>query len=347
MNDKSMFSRRELALLGRNIGLASLAAAMPAWAAPANAAAARARLGYFASANQQNYARAAGSMQKAMGANAEVEFVGVNSGPQILTAMAADGLDLCNIGSSPMIVAFAKGLPVSMVYVHKIIKDSEALIVRGDSGVKSLGDLKGRKIACPFNTSAHFALLAALKTVGLSAADVTLVNLRADAIPAAWQRRDVDAAYIWFPILEVLQRDGGKQIFDGSDLIAKGTIVFDSIIVRDAFKKQHPDLVLAYLKELDRINAVYRDKPEEMAEVMAPFLQISRDTALAYAKTLYTVSPKEMLTDTWMGAPGATASGVLNTIRGQADFLKATGQVDAMPADFSKFVDSSFIARMV
>ncbi|WP_457825519.1 ABC transporter substrate-binding protein, partial [Staphylococcus aureus] len=90
------------------------------------------------------------------------------------------------------------GLPVSMVYVHKIIKDSEALVVRADSGVKSVGDLRARKIACPFNTSAHFALLAALKTVGLTASDVTLVNLRADAIPAAWQRRDIDAAYVWF-----------------------------------------------------------------------------------------------------------------------------------------------------
>ena len=132
-----------------------------------------------------------------------------------------------------------------------------------------------------------------------------------------------------------------------SDLVASGTLIFDGIVVRDAFKKERPELVLAYLKELDRINAIYRDKPDEIADVMAPFLQIPRETAITVAKTTYTLSPKEMITDAWMGAPGAKATGVLKTLNDQAAFLKGVDQIKDMPADFSKFVDSSFIAKMV
>jgi taurine transport system substrate-binding protein len=347
MSKTGTFTRRELAMLGANIGLASFGAAALGWPGRAHAQEGKAMLGHFPSANQQNFSKATGSMQKALGDKVKIEFVSVGAGPQILTAMAADSMDLCNIGSSAMIVGFAQGLAVSMVYMHKVVKDSECLVVRNDAGIKELKDLKSKKVACPFNTSVHFALLAAMKSAGLTAADVTLVNLRPDAILAAWQRKDIDAAYIWQPVLGTLQKDAGTIIFQSGDLIAKGSLIFDGIVCRDAFKKQHPDLVLAYLKEIDRINGIYKTKPEEVAAVMAPFLQIAPEVAMTIAKTTHTITPKEMLSEAWMGAPGAKDSGILKAIRDQADFLKATDQLKALPDDFSKFVDSSFVAKMV
>ena len=261
--------------------------------------------------------------------------------------MASEEMDICNLGSSPMIVGFAKGLPISMIYIHKIIKDSEALCVKPDSGIETMADLKGKRIGCPFNTTVHFALLAGMKAAGLTASDATLINLKPDAIAAAWDSGAIDAAYIWYPVLQILEESGGKTIFSGADLISAGTFVFDAIVVRDGFKEQHPDLVLTYLKELDRINAIYRDTPDEMAKVMAPFLQVTEDVALTYAKNTHTLSPEEQLTDTWMGAPGATETGALNTIRQQAEFLQEAGQVTSMPEDFSKFIDSTFLQKMV
>lgn len=346
MSTSTKFTRRELSLLGANLGMATFATGL-GWSPAVRAQEAKAMLGHFPSANQQNFSKATGSMQKALGDKTKIEFISVSAGPQILTAMAADSMDLCNMGSSAMIVGFAQGLPVSMVYMHKVVKDSECLVVRNDAGIKELKDLKGKKVGCPFNTSVHFALLAGMKSAGLTAADVTLVNLRPDAIAAAWQRKDIDAAYIWHPVLAGLEKDGGTIIFKSGDLIAKGSLVFDGLVCRDAFKKQHPDLVLAYLKELDRINTIYREKPAEVVAVMAPFLQIPPETAMTIAKTTHTITPKEMISDAWMGAPGAKTSGILKAIQDQADFLKATDQLKTLPADFSKFVDSSFVAKMV
>jgi taurine transport system substrate-binding protein len=347
MDNKNELTRRELALLGANMGVATFAAGTLGLPGRAEAQEAKAMLGHFPSANQQNFAKATGSMQKALGEKTKLEFIGVSAGPQILTAMAANSMDLCNIGSSAMIVGMVQGLPVSMVYLHKIVKDSECLVVRTDAGIKRVADLKGKKVGCPFNTSVHFAVLAAMKSAGLTASDVTLVNLRPDAIAAAWQRKEIDAAYIWYPVLGVLEKDGGEIIFMTGDLAAGGTLIFDAIVCRDAFKKEHPQLVLAYLKELDRINEIYRSKPEQVADVLAPFLQLSREAVLTACKTTHTLTPRDMLATTWMGPPGAKDSGILKAIRDQADFLKSTDQVKSVPADFSALVDSSFVAKMV
>lgn len=348
MTKQSSFNRRELGLIAANVGIAALASSalgigQSVWAQDKT----KVLLGNFPSANQINFSKATGSMQKAMGDKVNVEYVGVASGGQILTAMAGNSMDLCNIGCTPMAVGIANGLPVSMVYMHKALKDDECLIVRKDAGIKTLGDLKGKKIGCPFNTSVHFALIAGLKTVGLTASDVKLINLKGDGILPAWQRKDIDAAYIWNPVLGKLTEADGIVIFTTGDLVATGTAMFDAIVVRDAFKESHPDLVLAYLKELNRINLIYREKPTEVADVLSPYLQLPREVPLTIAKQTYTITPQEMLTDTWMGEPGSKTSGVARSLAAQAEFLKEADQIRAVPPDFSKFVDNSFVAKMV
>lgn len=347
MKKTAHLSRRDFNRIAANFGVVTMAASAFGLPGQARAAGATAKLGHFASTNQQNYARAIGSMEKAMGPDVKVSYVGVSAGPQILTAMAADEMDLCNIGSSPMIVGFAKGLPITMVSIHKIIKAAEALVVKPDQGIKTIADIKGKRIGLPFNTTVHFAMLAGMKSVGLTPADVTLINLKADAVAAAWDAGSIDGAYIWYPVLDMLQKSGGKTIFSGENLIAQGTFVFDGIVVRNGFKNEHPELVVAYLKELDRINAIYHDHPEVMAKTMAPFLQITEEAAIHYAKNTHTLTPAEMLTDTWMGKPGAANTGALHTIQQQADFLLAAGQITSVPKDFRPFVDSSFLAKLV
>ena len=120
-----------------------------------------------------------------------------------------------------MVVGFAQGIKMSMVYVEKYITDSECLAVRKDAGINSLKDLKGKKIGLPFNTSVHFAMLAGAEDRGPAAAsDVTLINVKADSILATWQRKDIDGAYIWHPVLGDLLADNGKLLLKTGDLAA-------------------------------------------------------------------------------------------------------------------------------
>ena len=87
-------------------------------------------LGHFGSANPQTMGKASGSFLKAYGANVKTDFATVGSGAQVIAAIAGNSMDMCNVGSSPMVVGFAQGLKTSMVYVEKYITDSECLAVR-------------------------------------------------------------------------------------------------------------------------------------------------------------------------------------------------------------------------
>lgn len=341
MTKSLALTRRELALLAGNIGIASFGGGR------AFAADAVANLGHFGSANPQTYGKSVGAFEKAFGDKAKVNYVTVSAAPQIISAMAGRSMDICNIGSSPMVTAFASGLKLSMVYVQKIITDSECLAVRNDAGIKRLEDLKGKTVGLPFNTSVHFAMLAALKKAKLGAGDVRLLNMKPDSIVAAWKRKEIDAAYIWHPVLGEAAGDNGTILFKTGELQESGTLVFDGIIVRNEFKESYPDLVLAYLKEYDRLCRLYRDKPQEIVDSLSPYLSLAPEKTMEYIKTFYTLTPQEMASDKWMGMPGAKDTGVLKTLRDQADFLKEADQVKAIPESFQPFVDASFLAKMV
>jgi len=341
------FSRRQTLELLRNIGVATFAGGALIASRRSLAQQSTAVLGHFGSANPQTFAKATGAFGKAFGGNVKTDFVTVSAGPQVLAAIAGNSMDVCNVGSSPMVVGFGQGIKMSMVYVEKYITDSECLAVRNDVGITSLKDLKGKKIGLPFNTSVHFAMLAGLKTVGLSVSDVNLINIKADSIQATWQRKDIDGAYIWYPILGDIVADNGKILLKTGDLAASGTLVFDGIVVRDEFKQKHPELVLAYLKEYDRLCTIYEKEPQEVVKVLSPYLAMTPEKTMDYIKTFHSVSPKELASDKWMGMPGAKDTGVLRTLQAQADFLKAAEQMNTVPPTFAPYVDSSFLAKMV
>jgi len=130
----SSLSRRDFGLLSANMAVATLISSA-AGVRPAAAAGDTAVLGHFGSANPQTYAKATGAFQKVFGEKEKIDFVTVSAGSQVISAMAGGSMDICNIGSSPMVVGFGQGLKISMVYVEKIIKASECLGGRPGSRV--------------------------------------------------------------------------------------------------------------------------------------------------------------------------------------------------------------------
>jgi len=161
------FSRRDALKLIGNMGVATFAGGAMLASRPLFAQQPTAVLGHFGPANPQTMGKANGAFSKALGGNVKTDFVTVSGGPQVIAAIAGNSMDLCNIGSSPMVVGFAQGVKMSMVYVEKYITDSECLAVRKDAGIGGMKDLKGKKIGLPFNTSVHFAMLAGLKAAGM------------------------------------------------------------------------------------------------------------------------------------------------------------------------------------
>jgi taurine transport system substrate-binding protein len=343
---KLTLSRREFTLAASHMLVGSVAAGSLLNGGRALAQQKKVNLGTFGSIDVQNYIRASKSMAKTFGPDTAVEFVTVRAGSEVLSAMAGGSLDMCNVGSSPMVVGYANGVKASLVYIYKNIIDSEALVVQKSSGIRKVADLKGKRIGLPFNTSVHFAALAALKNAGLGLSDVQLINMRADTIASAWSRREIDAAYIWIPVLPKLAEDDGMVIFKTGDLNASGLVMFDAFLVRDEFKKKSPDLVLAFLKDFEKIAATFKQNPKEVVATMTTFLGVDEAAVMRSLDAFYPVTAKEQLTDKWLGKPGDKNSAVVRTLQVQAQFLKDTGQIGAVPADLSGLIDSSFVAQL-
>ena len=303
-------------------------------------------LGTFGSIDAQNYIRAKGLAAKTFGPNVKTEFVTVRAGSEVMSAMAGGSLDMCNLGSSPLVVGYANGVPVSLVYIYKNIIDSEVLVVQNSANIKSLADLKGKKVGLPFNTSVHFSCMAMLKGAGLGPNDVTLINMRSDQIASAWTRREIDASFIWVPVAPVITADAGTVLFKTGDLNAKGIVVFDAFAVRNDFKQKHPELVLAFLKDFEQIARTFKSNPKEVVDTMTKFLSVDEAAVMRSLNTFNPVPAREQLSAQWMGKPGERDSAVVRTLQTQAEFLKENGQINALPKDFNGLVDKSFVAQL-
>lgn len=343
MKTTNTFSRRDFALLARNLALASAVGPLVAHAQSASAI----NIGHFSSANPQTYAKVTGSLAKDLAGKGSVNFTAMASAPQFMAAMAGGSLDSCAIGSSPMVSAFSQGMDISLVYIQKIITTAEALVVRKQSGISKVSDLGGKRIGVPFNTSAHFALVGAMKKAGLNPSDVKLINMKPDSLFATWARGEIDGAYIWHPFLGQLTAQDGTVLLTTADLRSEGFLVFDGIVVRNEFKHKHPDLLLAYLKNYAQTCQHFREQEDAVVADFAKFLGLPVDTTRQYVSTFVTLKPQEVLSQGWMGAPGAKNTGVLQSLRKQADFLMEAKQLERVPDSFEKYVDSSFVARMV
>lgn len=339
-------SRRQFSLVASQMLVGSVAGGSLLATGSAFAQERVVNLGTFGSIDVQNYIRASNSMAKTFGPAAKVNFVTVRAGSEVISAIAGNSLDMCNLGSSPMVVGYANGVQASLVYIYKNIIDSEALVVQNSANVKKLADLKGKRVGLPFNTSVHFAALAAFKTAGLGVNDVQLINMRADTIASAWTRREIDASYIWVPVVPKLVEDGGTVLFKTGDLNASGLVMFDAFVVRDEFKKKNPDLVLAFLKDFERLAITFKQNPKEVVDIMTKFLGVDEAAVMRSLNTFYPVPAKEQLTSKWLGKPGEKNSAVVRTLQVQAEFLKDTNQINALPKDMNGLIDSSFVAQL-
>lgn len=103
----------------------------------------------------------------------------------------------------------------------------------------------GKRIAVPFISTTHYSLLASLKHWGIKPEQVKILNLQPPAIAAAWQRGDIDGAYVWAPVVNELAKQG-KVLTDSAQVGEWGSPTLDVWVVRKDFAEKHPDVVTAF-----------------------------------------------------------------------------------------------------
>ncbi len=151
------------------------------------------------------------------------------SGPPLLEALNVGAIDFGVAGEAPPIFAQAAGAPLVYLANDPPAPQGEAILVPKDSPLKSVADLRGKKVALNKGSNVHYLLVRALEQAGLKYTDIQPVFLApADAL-AAFARGAVDAWVIWDPYEAAAEASTGARILaDGTGLVANYQFYFSS-----------------------------------------------------------------------------------------------------------------------
>ncbi|NET07571.1 MAG: ABC transporter substrate-binding protein [Symploca sp. SIO2B6] len=288
------------------------------------------RIGFQIIPNAELLAKAQGLVSKKF-TQTQVKWIPYKSGRLVNQAMAVNEIDLGLCGSVPTAMGIAQDLPYKVYFIHNVIGDNEALVIKQSLGIKNLADLEGKKIAVPFGSTTHFSLLSALAAENIDLKDLTIVDLQPPEMLAAWQRGEIDGGFVWHPTLNRMLESGGEVLVTAKDLaIDKGIITADVAVVHDDFLKQYPKFLVQYISVLDEAIEFYRNNPQQAADVIAPELGISTEESLQGMNELVWLNSSEQADIRFLGTdkyPGSFAQ----VLKDSADFMVSQGALTSAP----------------
>lgn len=271
-----------------------------------------------------------------------IKWIKFDSGADVNTAFIAKELDFGALGSSPVARGLSEPLniPYKVAFVLDVAGDNEALIVRNEAGVNTIPELRGKRIATPFASTAHYSLLAALSQNGLSPSDVQLIDLQPQAILAAWDRGDIDAAYTWLPTLDQLRKTG-KDLITSRQLASDGKPTLDLGVVADEFAQAHPEVVDTWREQEARALDTIKDDPAAAAKAIAAEIGLpENDVAGQLTQGVY-LTPAEVASAEWLGSEGAPGN-IATNLQSASQFLADQKQIPAA-ADLKTFQDAIYV----
>ncbi|MFF7642613.1 aliphatic sulfonate ABC transporter substrate-binding protein [Streptomyces canus] len=208
-----------------------------------------------------------GFFQKELGAT-KASYATFNAGPSEIEALNSKSIDIGWIGPSPAINGYTKSGGKSLKIIGGSASGGVKLVVNPDK-IKSLKDVKGRKIATPqLGNTQDVAFLNWIADQGWKVdaqsgkGDVTVVRTDNKITPDAYKSGSVDGAWVPEPTASKLVAEGGKVLLDESSLWPDKKFVITNIIVRQDFLKEHPKAVEAVLKASVEANKWINANPD-------------------------------------------------------------------------------------
>jgi sulfonate transport system substrate-binding protein len=171
-------------------------------------------------------------------------------------------------------VGRANGIPIKAVYVYSK-PEWTALVTRPDTGIKSVKDLKGRSVAVTRGTDPHIFLLRALAAEGLGEDDIKTVLLQHPDGYRALEKGQVDAWAGLDPHMAKAELESGAILF----FRAPELNTYGILNVREAFAKEHPDLVTRVLRVYERARRYSIEHPDELRQVLVEAARLTDEVA--------------------------------------------------------------------
>jgi NitT/TauT family transport system substrate-binding protein len=214
------------------------------------------RIGYFPNIthSQAVIGLNNGDFQKTLGNNVTVETFRFNAGPSAIESLLADRIDVTYIGPNPAINGYLLSNGEDVRVISGVSSGGASFVVRNDSGIDSVNDLGGKKLASPqLGNTQDVALRKYLIDNGFNTVEnggnVTVLPIANADILTAFLKGEIDGAWVPEPwATRLVQEAGGKVLVDERDLWPDGKFVTANIIVRTDYLRDNPDVIKKLLE---------------------------------------------------------------------------------------------------
>ena len=269
-----------------------------------------------------------------------------DSGAKVINAMASGDVHISLAGSSPIAAGVSRGLDIQLVWIFEDIASAEALVVRNGSGIMAPQDLKGKKLGVPFVSTTHFHTLFALEQFGINPKEVKILNMQPNSIAAAWERGDIDAAFVWDPALGRIKKSGKVLITSGT-LSTWGKATFDGCVANKTWAAEHPEFMAKFIKIVAAADASYRDNPKAWSpdsQMVKNIIKLiggdPKDVPGVLA--LYDFPTMEVqASDRWLG--GGKNGGAALALYYTSEFLLKEKKIEKMLPDYGETVTPKYV----
>jgi sulfonate transport system substrate-binding protein len=197
----------------------------------------------------------------------DVKWTEFQFGPPLLEAINVGAIDFGNTGETPPVFAQAAGAPIRYVAYEPPAQKGEAILVQKDSPLKSVADLKGKKVAVAKGSNAHYLLVKALEKAGVKYEDITPAFLAPADARAAFESGAVDAWSVWDPYQSAAETTlGAKTLTDATGLVPNTQFYLSS----QKFIQSEPKVLDIVLDELRGVDAWAQADIHAVAEQLSP-----------------------------------------------------------------------------
>jgi ABC-type nitrate/sulfonate/bicarbonate transport system substrate-binding protein len=196
----------------------------------------------------------------------EVDWRRFALGKEGRDAMIAGAIDVNSTATTPFLIGLDKGVPYTAVAVNSIFCGTNHIVVRKDSDINNVGQLKGKKVGIPKGTVTEFIFLSkVVPSYGLKPGDVETPNIpdAKDRIPSLLAKA-IDAATVADPFVAIAEHEGLVRVIDN---FCKYDQMPFMLTVTNKILKEQPDAVVAYLRGWLRAVKLLKDEPEKAAGV--------------------------------------------------------------------------------
>jgi len=218
----------------------------------------------------------------------DVKWVEFSSGPPMMEAMNVGSIDYGAVGDSPPVFAQAAG--AAIVYAAgQPITNGQGILVPQNSAIKSIADLRGKRIGFTKGSSAHNITVQTLEKAGLTYADVTPVYLTPPDAGPAFANGSIDAWAIWDPYFAIGETKQNGRILVNASEITKTNSFY--IANRD-FAKNHGS-VLQQIIDVTTSTAKWAEQHrDEVAKSLSAVTGIALDIqTIAANRSAFAVGP--------------------------------------------------------